>query len=195
MTQATTDTAGWTWSSVIVGVIASLVIQAMLIMLGIGVGLLSMGSSADTAEFAWAAFGWWACSGIIAAFVGGWIAGALSPMVDPRMKGVAGLTTWAVATLIVLGVAGVAGGTGGTIMSNLAGPTAETSARLGRPSQAENVGQAGPARPDPGALESAQRHLSAAMLASFVALLIGAGVAYAGGSMARTMPGRAYRTV
>jgi hypothetical protein len=67
----------WTWSAVLAGVFASLVVQILLTMLGFGVGLLAI--DVPTAQSApagagWAAFVWWAVSGIIAAFVGGAVA-------------------------------------------------------------------------------------------------------------------------
>ena len=70
---------GWTWSAVLAGVFASLVVQILLTMLGFGIGLLAI--DVPTAQSApagagWAAFVWWAVSGIIAAFVGGAVAAA-----------------------------------------------------------------------------------------------------------------------
>ena len=61
---------GWTWSAVLAGVFASLVVQILLTMLGFGIGLLAI--DVPTAQSApagagWAAFVWWAVSGIIAA--------------------------------------------------------------------------------------------------------------------------------
>ena len=56
---------GWTWSAVLAGVFASLVVQILLTMLGFGIGLLAI--DVPTAQSApagagWAAFVWWAVS-------------------------------------------------------------------------------------------------------------------------------------
>ena len=62
------------WSAIVAGVVASLVVQILLVMLGVGVGLISIdSSSASTAPVgvSWAAFLWWALAGIVAAFIGG----------------------------------------------------------------------------------------------------------------------------
>ena len=91
---------GWTWSAVLAGVFASLVVQILLTMLGFGIGLLAI--DVPTAQSApagatWAAFVWWAVSGIIAAFIGGAIAAANSP--DQTGLGRVGhaLAAWSVA--------------------------------------------------------------------------------------------------
>src|SRR2546429_7842171 len=73
---------GWTWSAVLAGVFASLIVQILLTMLGFGVGLLAIDiptASSAPAGAGWAAFVWWAVSGIIAAFIGGAVAAANSP--------------------------------------------------------------------------------------------------------------------
>ncbi len=43
--RKTTATVAWTWSAIFTGVIASLVVQILLTMLGLGVGLLSISST------------------------------------------------------------------------------------------------------------------------------------------------------
>jgi hypothetical protein len=156
-------------------------------MLGFGLGLLSF-SRPIGAGLSWAAFGWWAISGIIAAFAGGWVAGAFAPTEDQRLKGAGALAAWAVATLIVVGAAGLAAGTTATVIGSLAGPTVAMGMQL-QDQQQGTVGQA----PDQ-MTESVQTQMATGMLASFVALLIGAGTAFAGGAMAGTMPGRAKRS-
>lgn len=55
--RATTDTASWTWSSVMAGVIASLVVQVMLTMLGLGIGLLSIEAPSDGRTISWVSIG------------------------------------------------------------------------------------------------------------------------------------------
>jgi MFS family permease len=193
MPRATIDTAGWTWSAVAIGVVASLIVQVLLTMLGFGIGLVGADTTSSATGMSWAAFGWWAISGIIAAFVAGWVAGAFSPTHDRRLKAAGGLAAWAVATLLVIGATGLAAGTAGTVASALSGPVAGAGQRLqdatGSPRR-ETTGQAA-GQPS---LETARKQLSMAMLASFVALLLGAGAAYAGGSTAMSMPGRETKT-
>lgn len=73
----------WTWSPVLAGVFASLVVQILLTMLGFGIGLLAIDTptaASAPASAGWPAFVWWAVSGIIAAFIGGAIAAANSPI-------------------------------------------------------------------------------------------------------------------
>src|SRR4051812_50100788 len=92
---------GWTWSAVLAGVFASLVVQILLTMLGFGIGLLAI--DVPTAQSApagagWAAFVWWAVSGIIAAFIGGAVAAANSPDQTGLGRGGHALAAWAGAT-------------------------------------------------------------------------------------------------
>lgn len=191
MARASIDTAGWTWSAVAAGVVAALVVQVLLTMLGIGIGLVTVGPDADPNSISWAAFAWWAIAGIIAAFIGGWVAGAFSPTEDNRLRAAGALTTWAIATLIVVVAVGFTAGTTATVAGSLGGPVASTGARvdaLTRDGARETTGQAA-ARPSP-ALEQARRQFAAVALASFVALLIGAAAAFVGGTMAPVMPGR-----
>jgi hypothetical protein len=56
---------GWTWSAVLAGVFASLVVQILLTMLGFGIGLLVIDlptAQSAPAGASWAAFVWWAVS-------------------------------------------------------------------------------------------------------------------------------------
>lgn len=58
---------GWTWSAVLAGVFTSLVVQILLTMLGFGIGLIAIDIPTATSAPAgagWAAFVWWAVSGI-----------------------------------------------------------------------------------------------------------------------------------
>jgi hypothetical protein len=96
--------------------------------LGVGIGAATFdpfyGTSPDAATFSLAAFAWWAISGIISAFFGGWVAGALVGQWWRFDGAVHGFIAWCISTLMVAFViAGAAGGTAG-VMSNLAGPLA-----------------------------------------------------------------------
>jgi hypothetical protein len=168
---------GWTWSAVLAGVFASLVVQILLTMLGFGVG-----QSAPAAA-GWAAFVWWAVSGIIAAFVGGAVAAANSP--DQSGLGRVGhaLAAWSVATVVVVAASAMLPASATSVASNLVGPSYAASARIANLSATpgrETVG-ATARSPAQAQIDEARKHFAYAMFASFCALLLGAGAAYAAG--------------
>jgi hypothetical protein len=175
----------WTWSAVLAGVFASLVVQILLVMLGLGVGLLTI--DVPTAEAAPStaghiAFVWWAVSGIIAAFVGGAVAAGNAPdQTDAGRVGHA-LAAWAVAVVVVVGASALTAGSAANVASNLAGPSSAAAERIVALSPGrETTGQAGRRAPTQAQAEEARRHFAYTMLASFFALLLGAGAAYAAG--------------
>ena len=174
----------WTWSAVLAGLFASLVVQILLTMLGFGVGLLSVDvpTAAEAPKAAgWIAFVWWAVSGIIAAFIGGAVAAANSP--DQSDAGRVGhaMAAWAVAIVVVVGAAALTAGSAASVAGNLAGPSYSAFTRIDnlRPAR-ETTGQAAP-RPTPAQVEEARRHFAYVMLASFCALLLGGFAAYGAG--------------
>jgi hypothetical protein len=177
---------GWTWSAVLAGVFTSLVVQILLTMLGLGIGLLAIDiptASSAPAGASWAAFVWWAVSGIIAAFIGGAVAAANSP--DQTGLGRVGhaLAAWSVATVVVVAAAALMPVSATSIAGNLVGPTYAASARVayfsnnpGRETVGSTARSATPAQ-----IDQARKHFAYAMFASFCALLLGAGAAYAAG--------------
>jgi hypothetical protein len=178
---------GWTWSAVLAGVFASLVVQILLTMLGFGIGLLAVDvptASSAPAGAGWAAFVWWAVSGIIAAFVGGAVAAANSP--DQTGLGRVGhaLAAWSVATVVVVAASAMLPASATSIASNLVGPSYAASARIASlsasPAQRETVG-ATVRTPTQAQIDEARKHFAYVMFASFCALLLGAGAAYAAG--------------
>ncbi|MFL6792253.1 MAG: hypothetical protein ACJ8EE_13925 [Bradyrhizobium sp.] len=178
---------GWTWSAVLAGVFASLVVQILLTMLGFGIGLLALDvptASSAPAGAGWAAFVWWAVSGIIAAFVGGAVAAANSP--DQTGLGRVGhaLAAWSVATVVVVAASAMLPASATSIASNLVGPSYAASARIASlsaaPAQRETVG-ATVRTPTQAQIDEARKHFAYVMFASFCALLLGAGAAYAAG--------------
>ena len=182
----------WSWSAVFAGVVASLVFQVLLVMVGFGFGLLTIDvPTADSAPKAvsWAVFTWWAVSGVISAFVGGWVAANFSDAFTSEGRATHGLMAWAIATLIVVGTATF--GTG-AIANNLVGPTSAVMAQYQRLSDArpQTVGQA---RSSDSQLEQVRRNLALAMIGSFVALLVGAGAALAGSQWLPETPERDLR--
>jgi hypothetical protein len=183
--------AGWSWSAVLAGLFASLVVQILLTMLGFGVGLLSvdMNTAGEAPKVAgWVAFVWWAVSGIIAAFIGGAVAAANAP--DQSDAGRAGhaLAAWAVAVVVVTGASALTAGSAAGVATNLAGPSYQAITQLDRYRvTAATTGQAAATaeRPNPAQVEEARRHFAYVMLASFCALILGAFAAY-GAGMATT---------
>ena len=125
------------WGAVFGGVMAMLVIQLLLNMLGVGIGLGMVEPwSGDTppAEAIPVAAGlWWVVSGIIASLLGGMLAGRLSGRPKESTSGWHGITAWAVSTLIVVlfvgsVIAGIVGGavsTAGSALEGLGGAAAE----------------------------------------------------------------------
>src|SRR5437868_15334222 len=91
----------WTWSAVFAGVIAALVFQVLLLMAGFGFGLLTIDvPTADSAPKAvsWAVFTWWAVSGVISAFAGGWVAANFSDSFTAEGRATHALMAWALTT-------------------------------------------------------------------------------------------------
>src|SRR3954447_26686566 len=94
------------WGAVFSGATIALVMQMILNMLGVGVGLSTLDvASGETPSAGTLSLGagiWWVVSGIVAAAVGGYIAGRLSGKASRSTTAYHGLIAWAVSTLIVL---------------------------------------------------------------------------------------------
>src|SRR3954447_23679486 len=66
------------WDAIVAGVVAALVVQLLLNLLGIGVGAASLSAAnaadnPDASTFSIGAGLWWTLSGIIASFCGAWL--------------------------------------------------------------------------------------------------------------------------
>lgn len=119
------------WGAIFAGAAAALVIQAMLDILGIGVGLASFDVShaADNpgvGAFSLAAAIWWIVAAIIACFFGGLIAGRLCGTAHARVARLHGFVAWCVATLVVFWLlasafSGIVGGTVNALGSTVSG--------------------------------------------------------------------------
>ncbi|HZP76520.1 MAG TPA: hypothetical protein VFB45_10290 [Pseudolabrys sp.] len=166
---------GWSWSAVIIGAIAALIFQALLSMLGFGLGLLTI--DVPTAESApravtWAVFAWWVASGVISAFAAGWIAANFSETFSAEGRATHALLAWAVATLVVIAATGLTASN--SVAGSLGGPAGTAFA------QYQSLTAPGATRPSAAQVESARRNLALVMLGSFVALIVGAGAAVGG---------------
>jgi hypothetical protein len=118
------------WGAVFAGATIALVLQIILNMVGVGVGLstvdVAAGDTPSAGSLSVGAGIWWVISGIVAAAVGGYIAGRLSGKASQSTTAYHGLIAWAVSTLAVVyllssAASGLIGGTVSTASSALAG--------------------------------------------------------------------------
>ncbi len=175
MAVRTFSFTGWSWSAVFVGAIVALIFQVLLVMAGFGFGLLSINvpsAESSPAAVSWAVFCWWAVSGVISAFAGGWAAANFSATFTAEARAAHALVAWALATLLVIAAAGLS--TSNSIAGDLGGPTVTA---IGQYRMFENRGTT---RPSQAQLDQARRNLALVMIGSFVALLVGAGAAVGG---------------
>ncbi|WP_085035473.1 PhnA-like protein [Ensifer aridi] len=94
------------WGAVFAGVALALAVQFLLNLLGVGIGAAVVDPAAtdnpDPSTFSIAGGIWFVVSGIIAAFVGGYVASRVSGRPSRTTGSYHGLTSWAVTTLVVL---------------------------------------------------------------------------------------------
>ena len=94
------------WGAIFAGVVVALVTQVLLTMLGASIGIATLdpgtGDNPEASTFSVAAGIWYILSGIVAAFVGGYVAARMSGKTLPTTGAFHGLTTWALTTLLVL---------------------------------------------------------------------------------------------
>jgi hypothetical protein len=170
----------WSWSAVIAGTLTSLVLQVLLTMLGLGVGLIATDiptASNAPVVVSTAAVLWFIASGIFSAFVGGAVAGAMTPYPSDRSRSAHALATWALATLIVVGATMLSAAGSATVASQLAGPTVNATARLTTMQRVQPNVQP----PTQAQLEAARKAAATAMFVSFLGLVLGAVFAFIGG--------------
>lgn len=135
------------WGAVFAGVAVALVVQLLLNLLGAGIGAAvidpasSDNPSATALSLSTAV--WFVASGLIASFMGGYIASRLSGRPVRSTGALHGVTTWAVTTLVVVYllttsvgalIGGVFSGVGGIVSS--AGSTVATAATTAAPALA-----------------------------------------------------------
>jgi len=93
------------FGAVLAGVVVALVTQLILNLLGIGIGAATLepgsGGNPSAQSFSIGAAIWWALSGIIASFAGGYAAGRLAGKPRESTAGWHGLTAWALTTLVI----------------------------------------------------------------------------------------------
>lgn len=166
------------WSAIIAGAIAALVIHFLLNLLGLGIGAANIGYAvgADADVVGGAAFAWWAVAGVIAAACGGIIAGRMAKQGAHMNAASHGLGAWAIATLAVLVALGGGFGAGATTGVNLAGPLGAQLADYGAlTEQARAPAASADATATLSAeVEAAGDRIATGALISLAALLIGA---------------------
>jgi len=119
------------WGAIVAGVVAALVIQLLLNLLGIGVGAASLGAAnpvdnPDASTFSIGAGIWWTLSGIIASFCGGVVAGRLCGAAKVNTARWHGFVAWCVTTLVIFylltsALGGIVGGSLSALGNTLGG--------------------------------------------------------------------------
>ena len=93
------------WAAVLAGVVLSLIAHMLLNMLGLGIGMMTIdpatSGTPQASSFGIGAAIWWTVSGIIAAYVGGLVAGRLAGKPHAETAGWHGLVTWAATVLLI----------------------------------------------------------------------------------------------
>lgn len=94
------------WGAVFAGVALALAVQFLLNLLGVGIGAAVIDPATtdnpNPSTFSIAGGLWFVVSGIVAAFIGGYVASRVSGRPSTTTGSYHGLTSWAVTTLIVL---------------------------------------------------------------------------------------------
>ncbi|MBY5796198.1 PhnA-like protein [Rhizobium leguminosarum] len=102
----TTSFTNIAWGAVFAGVVLALATQLLLNLLGVGIGaaVLDPATSDNPAASTFSIVGgiWFVVAGIIASFIGAYVAARLSGRPSKSTGGYHGVTTWAVTTLVVL---------------------------------------------------------------------------------------------
>ena len=138
------------WGAVLAGVVTALVAQLILNMIGIGIGASTLDPMTNdnpaASTFSVGAGIWWALSGIVAAFAGGYVASRLSGRPKASTGGWHGLTSWAATTLLVFyllssAVGSLVGGAFTTVSSAVGGlgRTAGTAVQAAAPALANST--------------------------------------------------------
>jgi hypothetical protein len=94
------------WGAVFAGAVMAIVVQLILNMIGVGIGLATVDPlKSETPSASTLSMGaglWWVISGVVAAAVGGYLAGRLSGKPSETTTAYHGLIAWAVSTLIIV---------------------------------------------------------------------------------------------
>jgi hypothetical protein len=111
--EAENSTTNLSWGSVIAGAVAALGFQIMFTLLGAGLGLALVNpAQGDTPGKALGggAVAWWFVTGLLALWIGGYVAGRLSASGSRMILALHGLVTWSFAAVLTLILVGSAAG-------------------------------------------------------------------------------------
>lgn len=173
------------WGAIFAGVAIALAAQFLLNLLGVGIGAAVLDpATSDNPEASTFSIGggiWFVVAGIVAAFLGGYVASRLSGRPSSSTGGYHGLTTWAVTTLVVLyllttSVGALVGGafSGLTSIVSGVGQTAATAATSAVPTLANTANpMAGIEQQIRSATGSDPQALQSVAVSSFQALVTG----------------------
>ena len=104
--SATASLTKVSWGAIFAGVVIALAAQFLLNLLGVGIGAAVLDPATydnpDASTFSIAGGLWYVVAGLIAAFLGGFVASRLSGRPLMSVGALHGLATWAVTTLVVL---------------------------------------------------------------------------------------------
>jgi hypothetical protein len=183
------------WGALFAGFFAAIVVQALLLTLGVAVGLTATGQPTQ-------AFGpgmgiWWVITSIVALFLGGWVAARLMHVQSQEAGAMHGFLTWAITTvlgtlLITTAGAALIGGmnTGGIQQfPTIQGGTQQFQQPqqpgqfqpAQQPGQMQQPGTGAEVVPGAPMVTMRQADMTAAAWWTFIAMLLGGGAAIAGG--------------
>jgi len=181
------------WGAIFAGSIIVLGIQLLLGTLGTAIGLSVLTGSPETETAKGVGIGamiWWVITGLIALFIGGWVAGRLCGFLN-RMEGLLhGAVTWSLSTLaavlllttvagtLVSGAWNVVSTTANTVVQASPQPAATTPP----PADINETARRAPAAAAEAAKKAAGPSAGAAW-GIFAMLLLGLGAAAAGGAV------------
>jgi len=144
--SATASLTKVSWGAIFAGVVIALAAQFLLNLLGVGIGAAVLDPATydnpDASTFSIASGLWYVVAGLIAAFLGGFVASRLSGRPLRSVGALHGLTTWAVTTLVVLyllttSVGALVGGAFSGLGSVIGGATQSAASAV--PAIAENA--------------------------------------------------------
>jgi hypothetical protein len=138
------------WGAIIAGVVAALVVQLLLNLLGIGIGAASLSAAnpaenPDASAFSIGAGLWWTLSGIVASFCGGVVAGRLCGVTQLNTARWHGFVTWCVTTLVIFylltnALSGIVGGSLSALGNTLGGVARSTASAVSGAVQGADTG-------------------------------------------------------
>lgn len=180
------------WGSILAGVVVAVVVQMMLTILGVAIGAATLDAAGRATPGVGIGAGiWFALSGIIAFFCGGWTAGRMAGIPRAVESTLHGFLAWGVslvlgALLFTSAIGGLLGGVTNLLSqaagTGAGGQIAATLSQAADDAQSAIQQQGGPGAVAQQGAESAGP-VAGATLAGFFVLLLGGGAGALGGYM------------